>query len=221
MLGLSFAFYEPMTVPALAVLLALAMDRLPRHSPPLEAVAVAGISMLILFHSQLKFQVPFDWMVPWTEAGVSHATEPAHLPLLEGLRLPPETIARTERILQAVKAHSKPGDTLLTYPYLPLFYALSGLRPPTYAYLHYIDVTPDTIADRDRAALLRTRPAVIVYQRDSEADLKGAEILYRGGKPSGSRRFAEAIETLGKEYQLVDTIEGPGMTRPIRIIAAR
>src|SRR4051794_3277718 len=139
-------------------------------------------------------------MVPWKESSVAEATEPARLPVLAGLKLSPETISRIDRIAKAVREHSKPGDTMLTYPYLPLFYSICGLRPPTYAYVHYIDVTPDSLADRDAATMLRTRPAVIVYQPDSETDLKYLEMIYRKESPAApgdsSRRsnlWAESI----------------------------
>lgn len=221
MLGLSFAFTEPMVVPSLAVLLAVVLNSIADRSRLALTVTMAAIAALLVYETQLKLQRPFDWMAPWNESSVAEATEPARLPLLAGLKLSPLTISRVDRIVKAVREHSKPGDTMVTYPYLPLFYSICGLRPPTYAYLHNIDVTPDTVADRDAATMLRTRPAVIVYQLDSEAEMKSHEMLFRGGRPSGSRRFAQAIQSLEKDYQLVDIIEGPGMSRPLRIIAAR
>ena len=205
MLALSWAAYEPMVVPGLALVIAFFLDRLQGTSPAKWTgyALTAGALGLISAAVWLKLALPYFWNGSGSPP-VATATRVSKLPELRGLILPESTVKSIERLTDLLSGCCPAGESVYAYPYLPLLYALSHRAPPTFALVHWLDVAPDYVAEQDARTLLETRPAVMVYLELSPSEFQRYESVFRGPKPSGQRRLVDAIKSLAKEYRLVD-----------------
>jgi hypothetical protein len=207
-LGCSWVDYVPIVLPSLAVLLAYVLDRL-GSIPRLRKLRMAVMIACLLFITQvsmLRMNKPFDWG-GWQEPNVRSATQRFAEPELAGFRGSTESTHFIDRVTQDIVTNSQPGDSIFTYPNLPIFYVLAHRSPATFAYVHYIDVAPDFIDQADAANLLRNPPAVIVYWEQTEAEVRAAEFYFRNGKRSGVRDLIGAIEILKPRYRTLDTFK--------------
>lgn len=220
MLSLSWAVYSPMAVPGVALIVGLALDRWEgADGKPFTALA----SILLLFACcsiSGKLTWPFGWL-GWTEQPVDRARLASKLPKLAGLRSSEPTLSLIEKIAALVQEHTKPGDSLIVYPYFPVFYVVTGLNPPTYAFNHYIDVCPDSICIQDAATLRAHPPDAIVYLVENDEDLTRDELVFRAGRKSGSREVARAIEDLAAGYKKLLSSQVPGSSQVIEVYARR
>ena len=213
MLSLSWPAWEAMAMPGLGFLVAAFLDRSPRT--PRLACYAAG-SLLLFSLVVWKLDLPFGF-ADWAEPPVRTATVRSSLPELKGFLLPQPEVTMLDGITQIIREHLRPGDTIFTYPSMPIFYALSGRWFPTFATDHNIDACPDDIARQDAATLLRVRPAVVVYYRQDPAFLKGEEITWRRGRPSGQRAILAAVEELAKEYSLAGSFDAPPTNLKVQV----
>jgi hypothetical protein len=109
----------------------------------------------------------------------------------------PEMAAFVDRLTSLIHDHSRVNDSVFIYSYQPLWYVLADRWPPTYAQVHFLDVTPDDLCRRDAQRIVKERPAVIVdFVGDSEL---WNEKLFRAGQRSGQRDLQDQM------YQLIDT----------------
>jgi hypothetical protein len=206
-LSMSYAYYGPIAVPGLALVVAFAIDR---GGPGLRKLLCESVICFAVLFSQAeaKLQVPGDWM-DWPESAVPAAHYRSRLPQLRGLRFAESTGAIVDRLSEAIKANTRPGDTMLVYPYFPIFYSLTGLRHTTYTYSHYSDVAPDAVCLRDAQTLLRNPPTVILRMIRPESSLLRDEQLYRAGGASGVRRIEAALDELSVKYRVLETADVP------------
>ncbi len=218
MLALSWPAYSPMVVPALALVVAAGLDRLESSRPAVAYVIASLVCIVTWAHAAQKLITPFGWMF-WQESPVGYAIHPSILPELAGLQLSQPTLACTEQVTSVIQEHSRPGDTLLVYPYFPIFYVLSHRNPPTYNFNHFLDVCPDEVCAQDASVLLQSPPEVIVYMVEDTPIMQALEQGYRGGKISGSRQVVRAIEQLTGSYRLLYTFATPGSGRRINVYA--
>jgi hypothetical protein len=213
---MSFAYYGPMVIPGLALIIAFTIDRAGyRFRALLPRAALCWT--IIFFQAQAKFQEPYDWM-QWPELGVPAANYESKFPQLRGLRVSQSTGVLVDHIAEVIRARTSPGETLLVYPYFPIFYSLTGLRHNTYTYSHYLDVTPDAISRRDAETLLRNPPRVIVRMLLSDSFLRMDEDLFRGGKRSGGRVIEATLDAISPQYQLVETDEIPFTRQKLQVL---
>jgi hypothetical protein len=89
----------------------------------------------------------------------------------------------------------------------------------TFAYIHYIDVTPDYIYRQDISRLEQTPPAVIVFIGRSESEIKEGEINFRNGRRSGERNLWESLQALACNYQVVDVLHTPNANQRVEVWA--
>lgn len=218
MLSLSWAAYEPMVMPGLAVVVAVALDRGLASGTVVRWSYTGAFGLMLAGGVAAKLQLPFGWL-GWMEAPVREATAIPTLGHLKGLRVSPATLEITERVTRSISEHSRPGDSLLAYPYLPAFYTLSGLRPPTFAFVHYIDVAPDSVSKRDAEALPELRPKFILELDLSAGRQSADEEVFRQGRQSGSRLVMEAIRSLTPSYRLLESVSVPGSGDALRLWA--
>ncbi len=216
MLALSWPAYSPMVVPGLAVVIALSLDSLESSAVTLASVAAGVVALVIYSHVSYKLIDPFGWMF-WQEPPTACASHSSQLPELRGLLLSEPTLQFTERVTSIIETHTKPGDTVLVYPYFPLFYVLSHRSPPTYGFNHFLDVCPDAVCNGDAKLLLQSSPAVIVYMVELTPAMDALESAYRGGRSSGSRNVASAIEKISTGYHLLYSFPTPGYSRQINV----
>jgi len=216
MLSLSWSIYAPMAAPSVALVMGLALDRRERSGAPSFAVLTLLTLFLIWNATGYKLSLPFAWMY-WPEPSVQQSRSTSSFPKLAGLRISEPTLSLTENITNLVKTHTKPGDTLLVYPYFPLFYSLTELDPPTYTFNHYIDVCPDVICKQDAETIRRRPPDAIVYMVEDLETLQSAEAIFRSGGVSGSREVVRAIEDVARGYRKLLSTKIPGSPRVIEV----
>jgi hypothetical protein len=200
MTSLSFPAFEAMTIPGLALILAVVLNDFEGWRR-FSVYAVCGV--LLFCETQFKEMLPFGF-AGWLEPPVASATMTSSLPALRGFLLPKNTIDFFDSTVRIVRENSTPKDTIFIYPELGFFYGATERMPATFSASHNIDVVSDSFAKQDAERLLRTRPAVLIYGPRPD-QLAWEEAFWRNGKPSGQRDLIAAVETLAREYTLVRT----------------
>lgn len=214
---------NPITlVPAFAFIVATMLDTVPNMPQfrwqllTIEAACLIGILQV----SYQKCASPYEWG-GWREPDIHVAHVRLDYPELRGYRVSPQTAQFLARVTQEIDSHSTTDDRLYVFPNLPIFYLLSHRQPETFAYVHYIDVSPDFIDAADADTLGTHPPKVIVSLKYSEDDLRTGEIVFRGGHRSGQRDLIAAMAALRPNYQLLDTIPLPGTDRTVEVLVRR
>ncbi len=203
MTSLSFPAFEAMTLPGLALILAVFLNDFEGW----RRFAVYAACGIVLFsQTQAKERMPFGF-ADWIEPSVKDATMASSLPELRGFLLPPSTVDFVDSTIRIVREHSTPNDTIFVYPELGFFYGATERRPATFSASHNIDVVPDSFARQEAERLLRARPAVLIYGRLPEPFLREEEEHWRNGQRSGQRDLIAAVETLAQEYTLARTFQ--------------
>lgn len=213
MLSLSWPAFEAMVIPGLGLLIAAILDDTNGWR---KAVVYTICGVLLFGQTRAKLQMPFGF-AGWSEPAVETATARSELAEMKGFVLPESTVRFIDTTVRIIREHSSPQDTIFTYPELGLFYGISGRRFPTFSGSHNLDVVPDELAKADAGRVLRGRPAVLIYGRQSEQFLRAEEELWRKGGRSGEREIIAAVERLAEEYHLVATFNLPPYNRKVSV----
>ncbi len=215
-LSLSFAYFGAMVMPGLALLIAIGLNGLERR-PVLRLTCTAALLCCVSVETVAKIELPFDFML-WPEGSALAATYRSAHPTLQGLLSSVPTGPIADQITELIREHAPPGGTLFVYPYFPMFYVMTGLRPPTYGYLHYLDVAPDWLCERDAKTLVERPPSVIVRLVESEQQLAWSESLYRGKQISGTRKIIAAMDQLAPQYRVLGSFALPGYGASLEVL---
>jgi hypothetical protein len=164
----------------------------------------------------LKLQSPFTW-ADWQEGNVRRATVEPNFPELRGIRVTPETDRFLERVVADIQHNSRPDEPVAEFCCMPILYLLAHRAPATFAYVHYIDVTPDDVYRADAERLETNPPAVVVTLERSEEEVREGEINFRGGKPSGERTLWTVLRNLGPGYRLADILTTPNTNKRVEV----
>ncbi len=150
---------------------------------------------LILFLASKKYIEPYYW---WslTEPDIRTATQTVNNPLLKGLLLSKETTRVYSEVISIVEKYTKPGDSIYTFPNIPMFYMLTKRRPNTFAIVNWFDVLPDKLATDEAKHILESPPKVIIWLDVPEFVWVEHEKMFRGGQLSGQRRIEMAVKEL-------------------------
>ncbi len=212
MTSLSFPAFEAMTIPGLALILALLLNDFEGW----RRLAVYAVCVVLLFcETQFKEKLPYDF-ASWIEPPVKDATMASSLPQLRGFLLPPNTVDFVDSTVRIIREYSTPKDTIFVYPELGFFYGATERMPATFSASHNIDTVSDSFAKQEAERLLRAQPAVLIYgPRPGQLALE--EAFWRNGKPSGQRDLIAAVETLAREYKLVRTFELYPLGNPVYV----
>jgi hypothetical protein len=199
-----------MLVPAFPFVAAFGLARLP--SGKFTSLARTSAALLVLVcvavMAGTKMRVPYHW-ADWQEGDALRASVALDSPELRGIHVTPETAAFLKRLVDDIQQYSRPGDPIAEFPTMPILYILAHRTPLTFAYIHYIDVTPDYIYHGDTLKLEHDAPAVIVFLRRSEAEFREDEINFRNGRRSAERELWETLDSLSCNYQLADVLQTP------------
>ncbi len=206
MTSLSFPAFEAMTIPGLALILAVLLNDFGGWR---RFAVYAACGVLLFCQTQAKERMPFGF-ADWLEPPVRDATITSSLPELRGFLLPSETIDFVDSTIRIIRESSTPKDTIFVYPELGFFYGATGRMPATFSASHNIDVVTDSFAKQEAERLLRARPAVLIYSRLPESFLRREEEHWRNGQGSGQRDIIAAVETLAREYRLARTFSVSG-----------
>jgi hypothetical protein len=178
----------------------------------LTRALVASLAVVACFGAAcIKLDLPLTW-IGWTEQPTNQAQYKSRQPLLRGLVLGAETVDCLDRIVGIVEQHTRPGDTIFAYPYMPIFYYLSDRHPVTFSYNHYFDVCADKFVHEDARRLVERPPAVLIITEFARASIAYHEEIFRGGSASGHNAMEAALAGLTREYRLVASLDGRSYT---------
>ncbi len=195
-LSLSWPAFEAMLLPGLGLLLALVLAGSGSRARP---YVYGVLAFLLVMQLREKLDLPFGFDLE-DEGSVATALEPSRQNALAGLRLPTATVRFVDETTALIDQHTCPGDGVFTFPEMGLLYTLAHRWPPTWSPSHNVDVVNDALAQADTARLLAAPPAVLITYRETAEDWKGAERLWRGGRPLGQRIMAGAVDHLARTY---------------------
>ena len=208
-LSLSWPAFEAMLLPGFGLLLAALLDASHRRGSQFVLVVLAALLFLGIWE---KLNLPFSFDHQ-DEPAIRFAVARSAQPMLRGMKLPRETV----RLLDETAAQARQHNMIFTYPEMGLIYPLTGKASPTWAGSQNIDVISDDFARQEAARIEHARPAVILYARPTEADLKSEERIWREGQPSGQRNIVAVLDRLVARYRLVDTFVLRDRDNPIRL----
>jgi hypothetical protein len=216
----SWADAKIMLVPACPFVLAFGLSRIPagRMKPLAEIAAAVGLLICITVGVRCKMQEPYYW-ADWHQRDALRATAALEFPELRGIKVTPETAAVVRRVVDDIQKYSRPDEPVAEFSTMPIFYMLAHRSPATFAYIHYVDVTPDYIYVKDARTLERAPPAVIVFLSRSATELREGEVNFRNGRLSGERELWKTLETLKCRYQVVDVLQSPNTPQQLEIWA--
>lgn len=221
-LSISWAAFETMAFPGLALLMALVFQRVfGEHASTVgRALTVAACLLLLGLAGKLKYTEPFSWGY-LSEPPLSQPTVPVASSALEGFNIAGDTARLLAEIPELIRSHSHADERILIYPHMPVFYALGQRRMAGFAVMHWMDVCPDRVALRD-AATLQTEPPAVIVSMEMPLDVyRNQEDRFRNGQPSGQRRLAEVLASLIPAYNLVGEFQSPGYDYPIKVWARK
>jgi hypothetical protein len=214
----SWATAESMLVPAFPFVFAFALSnvRSDRAGRLVQAATIVLVLFCVATAAGLKLQSPFTW-ADWQEGNVRRATVEPNFPELRGIRVTPETDRFLERVVADIQHNSRPDEPVAEFCCMPILYLLAHRAPATFAYVHYIDVTPDDVYRADAERLETNPPAVVVTLERSEEEVREGEINFRGGKPSGERTLWTVLRNLGPGYRLADILTTPNTNKRVEV----
>lgn len=191
--GLSYKVEQHSIILGLAFLIAASCDNLSFKSGRslmglMTVLCLLGIGVSAFY----KYQDAYDWN-GWRSV-ISLKSRVSHWPQLAGFEPDPATTYMIDSILDDVAQESKPGDTIFTFPHMPIFNYVTGRPQPTFAPVHYWDVCPDPLAEADAQRVKAARPAVIVDMVMPKWLWDDGELTFRQGKRSGQRSIYAVIQ---------------------------
>lgn len=219
-LSISWAAFETMTFPGLALLFALLFERIFAIDAERASRRIwVGVCVVLVVLAGWRKQVaPFTWGF-LSEPPVAQGKVPVSEPALLGFHLSPDTARLFDEVPRLIRAHSREDDKILIYPHMPIFYALTDRRQVGVALAHWMDVCPDRIALHDAEAVRANPPAVIVSMEMSDEVYTAQEAQFRSGQSSGQRKMVETLAALTPQYNLVGEFQAPGQRFPIKVWA--
>jgi hypothetical protein len=218
----SWATSKLMLVPAFPFVATFGLSRLPsgKFASLCKACALILAFVCVTVTAHSKMRVPYSW-ADWREGDAARAAVVLDFPELRGIQVTPETAIVLQRLVGDIQQYSRPGDPIAEFPTMPILYTLAHRTPMTFAYIHYIDTTPDDIYRTDAQRLKHDPPAVLVLLSRSEAQIKEGEINFRNGQRSGERDLWETLKALSCKYQVVDELQTPMTKQRLEVWSRR
>lgn len=207
--GMSGGLAESQVTLALGLLIALGIH-LSQHRYHIYGKGIILILALILSQGSMmvKYISPYSW---WgmDEPVLWENTETSIVPLLEGIKMSPETKNVYDAIYSIVNENSTAEDRIFAFPHIPIFYVLTDRQDPgTFTKVQWFDVSTDYNVTRDINVLLEKPPKIIlIYNLPEYVHEVHEELFNNNGSQSGLSKMLEALEEiiLPNEYTLVST----------------
>ena len=162
--------------------------------------ALAGLCLLLALQSAGKKMLnTYNW---WglTEPAYWQASEAVSLPLLQGLRLSPETAALYREVAEIVKSNTVSADTMLCFPHIPLFYSICERKDcGLFTKVQWFDVASDAAVRADMARILEAPPRILLIYHTPAFAYEAHERSFRGGAVSAMRDMEQLLLCLAKE----------------------
>jgi hypothetical protein len=183
---------------------------IPSYSSVLKIACLILCAFLVLFLAARKYVEPYNW---WglDQPDVRVASTPLNVRYLEGFVVSEQTARIYSEVTAIVERDTEPGDSVYTFPNIPVFYLLTDRYPDTFGIVSWFDVEPDKFALDDARRIRESPPKVIIYLDVPEFVWQGHEEGFRGGEKSGQRMIVESIEylTSNGSYELEATYDVP------------
>ncbi len=176
-----------------------------------KAAAAAAALSFCAFFAAKKYDSPYAWWFV-SQPDVRKDLRSGDIKLLSGFRLSEETWRTLKGPLEVIGRRAGPGDAVLAFPHMPVFYLLSGRWPQSPALVDWFDFLPDAKALEEAGRILAQPPAVIVRLDLPEEAWATHERLFRHGKPMGQRAILASLDKLtasGGAYGLSQSYELP------------
>lgn len=156
-----------------------------------------------------KCNLPYHWWGVNALHPIREAKYEYKDPNLAGIIGDKASVNELNRIYELVSSLKKDGDTMYTFPHINYFNVMCGLDSPTFAKVHYFDVCPDYMIDKDLEQLKAKPPTFVLIQNFDENAWKIHEDVFRDGKLSAQRKIIEHyhLQILQKKYKMVDSFK--------------
>lgn len=151
---------------------------------------------------EIKYERPYFW---WNATSPDIRTNLASadsIKLLKGMYTSENNIKMIKEITAEIQANSKPKDTILLFPNIPVFYLFTERNPPGKAIVHWFDFLPDNLAIKEAELIRKYPPKVIVYLDLGTIVWEAHERLFRDNKPSGQRKVDKVIMDIIKSKKM-------------------
>lgn len=159
---------------------------------------------------EIKYARPYYW---WnaTSPDIREKLETTDkIMMLRGIYTSADNLRIIDEITTEIRSGSKPSDSVLLFPNIPVFYLFADRKPPGKAIVHWFDFLPDGYAVKEAELIRKNSPKVIVYLDLGPLVWEAHERLFRNGKPSGQRKVNEVIMKtirsekmhISKQYEL-------------------
>ncbi|MBU3979281.1 glycosyltransferase family 39 protein [Patescibacteria group bacterium] len=151
---------------------------------------------------ELKYEVPYFWWnmtSPDVRVKLQTTNE---IKMLRGMYTSADNMRLIKEVTAEISSGSKPGESVLLFPNIPVFYLFADRKPPGKAVVHWFDFLPDGMAVKEAELIRKNPPKVIVYLDLGPSVWEAHERLFRNGKPSGQRRVNEAIMEVIKSEKM-------------------
>lgn len=151
---------------------------------------------------EMKYERPYYW---WnvTSSDIKGKLQATNkISILQGIYTSADNIRLIEEVSAEIRAGSKHGEPVLTFPHIPIFYLLTDRRPPGKAIIYWFDFLSDELAIKEAEVIKKHPPKVIVYFDVGELVWKTLESGFRDGKPSGQRKVKDAIMNTVKSEKM-------------------
>lgn len=166
--------------------------------------------LMVLYMTSFKYINPYNW---WglDQPDIRTTSTRLQVKYLHGFVVSEQTARIFSEVTSIVERNTNPGDSIYTFPNIPIFYLLTDRYPDTFGIVSWFDVEPDRYAASDALRIRELPPKVIIYLDVPEFVWDSHEDLFRGGSMSGQRQIAGAVSALASSgaYKLEATYEVP------------
>jgi hypothetical protein len=151
---------------------------------------------------EMKYEHPYSW---WNTTSPDireklQATD--KIEMLRGMYTSADNLKLIEEVSAEISSGAKPGEPVLLFPNIPVFYLFTDRKPPGKAIVHWFDFLPDELAVKEAEVIRNNPPRVIVYLELGPSVWEAHERLFRDGKPSGQRKVNETITEIIKSEKM-------------------